>query len=189
MGRLDITKAAHDVRKEAVDAAQFLIAHNPQIDYQQKRPIDFGAINAHGAQPFDLKRFSPTDCSGSSISLIRCAGVRVLKDEKQRHALFAFKGIYDNGEGWTGSLGADLQHISRKEARPADFVLFPGHVVMLLQRPDKVDRSRPHLSFHPRDPLVESMGADADPSRFSLAMLDRYFPGGVVFLKTVPDDL
>jgi hypothetical protein len=185
MRTLKVSQDAHRMRHAIVEVARELIAHDSDIDYVQARPIPYHVIRkAKTGLYLDYSPRWKIDCSGSSILCVRAAALRVLEAE-DLHKIFALRGTYDDGYGWTGSLGPDLPHISAEEVRPGDFALFPGHVTVMLQRVYRADKKKPQVAFHRHDPMVESMGGNDDPSKMHLSV----FGSNVTFLKTVPDNL
>lgn len=118
-----------------VKNAQWGVANEPSIHYQQRRPID-GLT-----QPFKLPLY--TDCSGFATDCSKWA------DAADPN------GNGYNGSGYTGTMLAHCQHISQAEARPGDFVVYgnyPGEHTVIIEVPGT-------------DPLTISHGQEAGPMR------------------------
>ena len=138
------------VRQKIVAAARWGIANEPQIHYGEVRPIP-------------LARMLPltTDCSGFVTVCYFLAGA---PDPN---------GLDYSGEGWTGTLLRNLEHVHRDEALPGDLVVwggYPGrHVAILLDAGD--------------DPLLCSHGSERGPFAIRFSDESRYQPRRVAWLR------
>lgn len=127
----------HHGVKGALDNARWGVANEPQIHYQQSRPID-----GHG-HPHKLPLY--TDCSGSTIDYYEWAKA---PDPSGRG--------YDS-YGFTGDMLANAHHISKSEAKAGDYCVYgnyPGEHVTILDEPGSVP-----------DPMMLSHGQEAGPMR------------------------
>jgi hypothetical protein len=131
-----------NVRAKIVANAQWGIANNAAIHYQQSRPIE--GLNT----PRKLPLF--TDCSGFATDCAKWAGAR---DPNQNGY---------NGQGYTGTFLTGCRHIAREAARPGDYVVFGlyagTHVVILLEPGTVPD---PHCASH---------GQESGPSYYPLSV-------------------
>lgn len=128
-------KEHRGARKEIVSNAVWGVHNEPQIHYEQRRPID-GL-----SHPRRLPLY--TDCSGFATDCYKWAGA---PDPNGRG--------YD-GEGFTGTILQATQHVSKTQAKAADLVVFGGypgtHVVILVD-----------AGTH-ADPFCVSHGQEAGP--------------------------
>jgi peptidoglycan hydrolase-like protein with peptidoglycan-binding domain len=120
-------------RAAIVEHGRWGIAHEPQIHYQQSRPID--GLGHPRKLPLN------TDCSGFVTDCYNWAGAPDPNGRKY------------NGEGFTGTLLATGRRITKSQARPGDLVVYgPGtghHVCMVLEAGE--------------DPLLVSHGQEKGP--------------------------
>lgn len=117
--------------------ARWGVSNEPQIHYRQSRPID--GLNT----PHKLPLY--TDCSGFSTDCYKWAGAPDPNDNGY------------NGSGYTGTMLASCQHVSKSEARAGDLVVYgnyPGEHVVILEEAGIV-----------ADPMTISHGQEAGPMR------------------------
>ncbi len=142
-----------DLRSMIVEHALWGVDNEPQIHYQQLRPID--GLGTPGKLPLS------TDCSGFVTLCYAWSGA---PDPN---------GVAYNGSGFTGTLLGHLPHISAGEALPGDLVVLgPGtgdHVVVIVEAGS--------------DPLVVSHGQEAGPLRLRLSTETAAHAAPVTFLR------
>ena len=131
-----------NARSGILEVAKWGCAHEPEIHYQQLRPMD--GINSPHKLPLH------TDCSGFATLAYKWAGG---PDPN---------GSGFNGLGFTGTMLGHCRHVSKSAAKPGDLVVFgayPGtHVVILVE-----DGSH-------ADPLCVSHGQEAGPIEVRLSV-------------------
>lgn len=123
--------------KKVVENARWGAANEPSIHYRQSRPID--GLN----EPRKLPLY--TDCSGFATDCYHWAGAPDPNDN----------GF--SGQGYTGTMLASCQHISKDEARAGDLIVYgnyPGEHVVILDQAGSVS-----------DPYTISHGQEAGPIR------------------------
>lgn len=136
---------AEDVKRNAtVNAFRWLIAHEPQVHYQQWRPIPLWI------PPLTMPTAGiTTDCSGAVTLAAKWGG---LPDPN---------GLGYGGQGFTGTLLSHLAHIGREHVQRADLVVLgPGtgeHVCMVLEVPGPAGELV--LGSHGREagPLIDTL--------------------------------
>lgn len=144
------------VRQQIVANAKWGIANEPQIHYQQLRPMD----GLHEARKLPLQ----TDCSGFSTLCYAWAGA---PDPNGQNF---------SGQGYTGTM---LQHMTRiplAHVQPGDLVIWgpnPGHHVALV------------LEQGP-DPLLCSHGQEKGPFAIRFSEETKYQPAPAVWLSVLP---
>lgn len=151
----DRAKQAGDhaaLRDKIVGFARWGIANEPQIHYQELRPMD----------GLDQPKKLPlrTDCSGFTTLCYKWAGA---PDPN---------GLNFNGSGYTGTMLQHGRQIAQSAARPADLVVWgppPGHHVALVLETGT-------------DPLLCSHGSEDGPKRISLSVETQYQPKPVTWL-------
>lgn len=147
---------AGSVRDQIVAIARWGIANEPQIHYQQLRPMD--GI----AQPRKLPL--QTDCSGFVTLCYKWAGA---PDPN---------GLNFNGQGFTGTLLQSCGHISKSAARAGDLVVWgppPGRHVALVLDPGQ-------------DPTLASHGQERGPVQVKFSDACKYQPTPVTWLSCLP---
>jgi len=144
-------------RAEVVAEFRWLIAHEPQINYERLRPVPLGVprrtIPAGGIT---------TDCSGAVILACKWAGVPDPSGQNY------------SGEGFTGSFVSHLTHITRPMVQPGDvIVLGPGtgeHACLVLAKKGT-------------DLEVGSHGGTRGPLSIMLSVEAGYHQPPVTFLR------
>jgi hypothetical protein len=141
------------LREQIVANARWGIANEPQIHYEQLRPMD----------GLDPARRLPlhTDCSGFSTLCYAWAGA---PDPN---------GLGFNGQGYTGTMLQHMQRIPSSAVQPGDLVVWgpsPGHHVALV------------LEIGP-DPLLCSHGQEKGPFAIRFSEETRYQPQPAVWLS------
>lgn len=144
------------VREKIVEAAKWGIAHEPDVHYQQLRPMD----GLHHAFQLPLH----TDCSGFAT------------------LCYAWSGAPDpngqsfNGQGYTGTMLQHMRHIPQSAVQPGDLVVwgpFPGaHVAIVLE--------------HSADPMLCSHGQEKGPLAIRFSVETAYQPQPVSWLSCLP---
>lgn len=141
------------IRGKIVANARWGIQNEPQIHYQQLRPMD-GL-----AHPRKLPL--QTDCSGFVTLCFKWAGG---PDPN---------GLRFNGQGYTGTMLQACTHIARSAARPGDLVVWgppPGrHVAMVLEAGN--------------DPPLVSHGQEKGPVEIRFSIENQYQPAPAVWLS------
>lgn len=141
------------VRERIVAYALWGVANEPQIHYRQVRPID------NLDSPYTLPTW--VDCSGFVTCAYKPAGA---SDPN---------GNDYNGDGFTGTLLAHLEHIDRTELQAGDLIVFgPGsgdHVVVVVQAG--------------ANPLLVSHGTEGGPAQLTLSQEASYHRQPVTFLR------
>ncbi len=141
-----------------------LVAHEPQVHYDQVRPMTTRSILTPAALRAHLKAGLPLtmDCSESVTLLCRLAGL----DDPN--------GLGYNGLGFTGTLLSHLPHYSKPEnAMTGALVVFgtgTGHHVCMVRKPGK-------------NPLLFSHGQERGPIYISLSAEREFQPKPVTFLS------
>lgn len=144
------------LREQIVANAQWGIANEPAIHYEQLRPID----GLH--QPRKLPLY--TDCSGFSTLCYAWAGA---PDPN---------GLGYSGEGYTGTLLQHMKAIAAAAVQPADLVVWgppPGHHVALVLEPGP-------------DPLLCSHGQESGPAATRFSVESEYQPAPATWLSCLP---
>ncbi len=148
------TERALTLREQIVANARWGIANEPQIHYQQLRPID----GLHDARQLPLH----TDCSGFVTLCYAWAGA----DDPN--------GLDYSGLGYTGTLLRHLERVPLSAVQPGDLVVWgPGtgnHVALVLESDGK-------------DPLLCSHGQEKGPFAIRFSVETRYQPAPVVWLS------
>jgi hypothetical protein len=148
------TVAQHgSIREKIVANARWGIENEPQIHYDQTRPID-----GH-EHPFKLPL--RTDCSGFVTLCYEWAGG---SDPN---------GLAFSGLGYTGSLLTACQHIAKGAVQAGDLVIWgpsPGHHAALVLEPGD-------------DPLLASHGQEKGPVAVRFSVETQYQPGPVTWLS------
>jgi hypothetical protein len=153
---------AHDaaksrtIRDQIVANARWGIQNEPQIHYEQSRPID--AIDE--ARRLPLR----TDCSGFSTLCYAWAGA---PDPN---------GLAFNGQGYTGTMLRHMQRIPAAAVQPGDLVVWgpaPGHHVALVLEAGA-------------DPLLCSHGQEKGPFAIRFSEETKYQPQPAVWLACLP---
>ncbi|HEX3540078.1 MAG TPA: peptidoglycan-binding domain-containing protein [Acidimicrobiales bacterium] len=139
-----LSGSGHDgLREQIVAVALWGVAHEPDIHYEQRRPID-------GTNQIDKLPLS-TDCSGFATL---CYNWAAAPDPNGRD--------YD-GYGYTGTLLRGMEMISSAAAQAGDLVVIgPGngeHVVIIVEPGP--------------DPIVVSHGSEPGPKRQHLSVDQR----------------
>lgn len=150
-------------RNHAAGLMRWLIAHEPQIDYDQVRPMRTRRLTEQQlVDVFARGGRIETDCSETATLVCRLAGLA----DPNGHGY--------NGAGFTGDMLAHLPHYTdpAKAAVGALVVFGPGsgdHVCQVLE------------AGH--DPLLFSHGQDAGPIAIRLSAEKRVQRGPVTFLN------
>jgi len=156
------TARAHDaaksetVRVQIVANARWGIEHEPDVHYEQLRPID----GLHEAHRLPLH----TDCSGFSTLCYAWAGA---PDPN---------GLGYGGQGYTGTLLQHMERIPLSAVRPGDLVVWgppPGHHVALVLESGS-------------DPLLCSHGQEKGPLEIRFSVETHYQPPPAVWLSCLP---
>jgi cell wall-associated NlpC family hydrolase len=144
------------LRDKIVANARWGIANEPQIHYEQLRPID----GLHEPRKLPLR----TDCSGFVTLCYAWAGA---PDPN---------GLGYSGQGYTGTLLEHMQAIAADAAQPGDLVVWglpPGHHVALVLEPGP-------------DPLLCSHGQEAGPVAIRFSVESAYQPTPATWLRCLP---
>jgi len=144
------------VRKKIVANAQWGIAHEPQIHYEQSRPID----GIHRRRKLPLN----TDCSGFATLCYAWAGA----DDPN--------GLGYSGQGYTGTLLQHMKAISASAVQPGDLVVWgpsPGHHVAIVLQAGS-------------DPLLCSHGQEKGPIEIRFSVESEYQPSPATWLRSLP---
>jgi hypothetical protein len=154
--RLQQVTGGAGLRAKIVQLARWGIQNEPQIHYQQLRPVD------GMTQPKKLPLY--TDCSGFSTLCYKWAGSTV----------------DPNGGNWTGAYtGTMLQHcrhIPKSAVRPGDLVVwgaYPGHHVALVLEAGA-------------DPLLCSHGQEKGPFAITFSAESKFQPTPATWLSCLP---
>jgi hypothetical protein len=132
------------IRDKILENAHWGIQNEPQIHYEQLRPMD-GLEHPH-------KLPLQTDCSGFVTLCYKWAGG---PDPN---------GLKFSGAGYTGTMLQACSHIARSAARPGDLVVWgppPGHHVAMVLEPGS-------------DPWLVSHGQEKGPIRIQFSVEDGY---------------
>jgi cell wall-associated NlpC family hydrolase len=143
------------LRDKIVANARWGIANEPQIHYEQLRPID----GLHEPRKLPLR----TDCSGFVTLCYAWAGA---PDPN---------GLGYSGQGYTGTLLEHMQAIAADAAQPGDLVVWglpPGHHVALVLEPGP-------------DPLLCSHGQEAGPVAIRFSVESEYQPAPATWLSSL----
>lgn len=144
------------LRQRIVANAQWGIAHEPQIHYEQLRPID--GLTKRRKLPLH------TDCSGFSTLCYAWAGAQ---DPN---------GLGYSGQGYTGTLLQHMKAIAAEAAQPGDLVVWgppPGHHVALVLEPGA-------------DPLLCSHGEEKGPLEIRFSVESEFQPSPATWLSCLP---
>jgi Putative peptidoglycan binding domain/NlpC/P60 family len=144
------------VRQQIVANAKWGIKNEPQIHYQQLRPMD----GIHEARKLPLQ----TDCSGFSTLCYAWAGA---PDPN---------GLKYSGAGYTGTLLQNMRHIPLSGVQPGDLVVWgaaPGHHVALVLEAGA-------------DPLLCSHGQEKGPIEIRFSVESKYQPTPATWLSCLP---
>lgn len=144
------------LRARIVANARWGITNEPQIHYEQLRPID--GLKAPRKLPLH------TDCSGFSTLCYAWAGA---PDPN---------GLGYSGQGYTGTLLQHMKAIAAEAAQPGDLVVWgppPGHHVALVLEPGP-------------DPLLCSHGQEAGPAATRFSVETKYQPAPATWLSSLP---
>jgi hypothetical protein len=144
------------VRDQIVENARWGIENEPQIHYEQLRPMDA----VHEARKLPLH----TDCSGFSTLCYAWAGA---PDPN---------GVGFDGQGYTGTLLQHMQRIPLAHVQPGDLVVWgpsPGHHVALVLEPGP-------------DPLLCSHGQEKGPLAIRFSVETQYQPQPATWLSCLP---
>ena len=154
--RLQKVTGGTGLRAKIVQLARWGIQNEPQIHYQQLRPVD------GMSQPKKLPLY--TDCSGFSTLCYKWAGSTV----------------DPNGGNWTGAYtGTMLQHcrhIPKSAVKPGDLVVwgaYPGHHVALVLEAGA-------------DPLLCSHGQEKGPFAITFSAESKFQPTPATWLSCLP---
>lgn len=140
------------IRSKILDYATWGIDHEPEIHYQEARPMDHLDDLRHLPQTFD--------CSTFVTKAYKFAGA---SDPN---------GSGYNGYGYTGTLMNHCKHITREMLKPADIVVYgpyPGHHTAIILEPGT-------------DPLTASHGSERGPMRIRVSQERPYQPAGITYL-------
>ncbi len=143
------------LRGRIVANAQWGIAHEPQIHYEQLRPID----GLHEPRKLPLH----TDCSGFATL---CYAWAAAPDPN---------GLGYSGQGYTGTLLRHMKPVAADAAQPGDLVVFgppPGHHVALVLEPGP-------------DPLLCSHGEEQGPLAIRFSVESAYQPAPASWLSSL----
>jgi peptidoglycan hydrolase-like protein with peptidoglycan-binding domain len=151
--RQKATSKGSSIRDALVAFAQWGITNEPQIHYQQLRPMD--GIGKPKKLPLQ------TDCSGFVTLCYNWAGG---PDPN---------GTKFNGQGYTGTMLQACKHIAKSAAQPGDLVIWgppPGnHVAMVIEAG--------------ADPLLVSHGQEKGPIAIKFSVETKYQPTPVTWLS------
>jgi peptidoglycan hydrolase-like protein with peptidoglycan-binding domain len=145
------------IRKHIVANARWGIAHEPDVHYEQLRPME----GLREARKLPLH----TDCSGFSTLCYAWAGA---PDPN---------GVDYDGTGYTGTLLRHMEQIPLAAVQPGDLVVWgpgTGHHVALVLETDG------------RDPLLCSHGQEKGPLEIRFSVESRYQPSPAIWLA-LPD--
>ena len=150
------TVAQHgSLREKIVANARWGIANEPQIHYEQTRPID--------GHQHPSKLPLRTDCSGFVTLCYEWAGAG---DPN---------GLAFSGLGYTGTLLTGCRRIPKSAVQAGDLVIWgpsPGHHVALVLEPGD-------------DPLLASHGQEKGPIAIRFSVETKYQPGPVTWLSSL----
>jgi hypothetical protein len=144
------------VRQRIVANAQWGIAHEPQIHYEQLRPID--GLKTPRKLPLH------TDCSGFATLCYAWAGA---PDPN---------GLGYSGQGYTGTLLQHMKPIAVSAVQTGDLVVWgapPGHHVALVLEPGP-------------DPLLCSHGEEKGPLAIRFSVESEFQPAPATWLSCLP---
>ncbi len=145
------------LREKIVAEAQWGLTNAAAIHYKQLRPID--GINQRHKLPLD------TDCSGFVTLCYKWAGAG---DPN---------GLGFNGQGYTGTLLANLTAVTQSQVKAGDLVLWSrdgkGEHVALVLEPGS-------------DPMLVSHGEEAGPYTVRFSSSNRYHSGATVHWLRLP---
>lgn len=154
--RLQQVTGGAGLRAKIVQLARWGIQNEPQIHYQQLRPVD------GMTQPKKLPLY--TDCSGFSTLCYKWAGSTV----------------DPNGGNWagayTGTMLQHCRHIPKSAVRPGDLVVwgaYPGHHVALVLEAGA-------------DPLLCSHGQEKGPFAITFSAESKFQPTPATWLSCLP---
>ena len=141
------------IRDRIVQFAQWGINNEPQIHYEQRRPMD----------GVDQPRKLPlrTDCSGFSTLCYKWAGAPDPNGQNY------------NGQGYTGTMLQHGRQIAKSAVQPGDLVVWgpnPGHHVALVLEGGA-------------DPLLCSHGQEKGPFPIRFSEETKFQPGPVTWLS------
>ncbi len=154
--RREQAAATLTLRHQIVANARWGIANEPQIHYEQLRPID----GLHEPRKLPLS----TDCSGFATLCYAWAGA---PDPN---------GLGYSGAGYTGTLLQHMKAIAADAVQPGDLVVWgppPGHHVALVLEPGS-------------DPLLCSHGQEAGPAATRFSVESEYQPSPATWLSSLP---
>jgi cell wall-associated NlpC family hydrolase len=134
---------SHPIRDKIVHVAQWGVAHRAAIYYAETRPVP--DLDAPYKLPFT------TDCSGFVTLCYKWAGA---PDPNGHHYLGAMN---------TSAMAEHCRPIERSLLQPGDLVLWPDHVVVVVQ-----------LASHV---WVVSHGGAGDPDETTVEIQSRYQHG------------
>jgi cell wall-associated NlpC family hydrolase len=144
------------LRDQIVAVARWGIANEPQIHYEQSRPID----GLHDVHKLPLR----TDCSGFATLCYCWAGA---PDPN---------GNGYNGQGYTGTLLKAMRHIPPSAVQPGDLVVwgaYPGkHVALVIGIG--------------ADPQLASHGQERGPLAIAFSDESRYQKAAATWLSSLP---
>jgi hypothetical protein len=144
---------AGSVRDRIVEFARWGVANEPQIHYQQLRPMD--GVKQPRKLPLQ------TDCSGFVTLCYAWAGG---PDPN---------GLGFNGQGYTGTMLQRCAHIAQSAAKNGDLVIWgppPGHHVAMVMEAGP-------------DPLLVSHGQEKGPVAIRFSVENQYQSGPVTWLS------
>ncbi len=144
------------LRRRIVANAEWGIAHEPEIHYEQLRPID--GLKAPRKLPLH------TDCSGFATLCYAWAGA---PDPN---------GLGYSGQGYTGTLLHHMKAIAADAVQPGDLVVWgvpPGHHVALVLEPGS-------------DPLLCSHGEEKGPLAIRFSVESEFQPAPATWLSSLP---
>jgi NlpC/P60 family len=154
--RLQQVTGGAGLRARIVQLARWGIQNEPQIHYQQLRPVD------GMTEPKKLPLY--TDCSGFSTLCYKWAGSTV----------------DPNGGNWTGAYTGTMlthcRHVQKSAVRPGDLVVWgahPGHHVALVLEGGA-------------DPLLCSHGQEKGPFAINFSVESRFQPKPATWLSCLP---
>jgi hypothetical protein len=144
------------IRRKAVDYCEWALKNEPEIHYEQARPMRGLAVLKH----LPVRE----DCSEFATKALKYGGA---PDPN---------GLDYSGLGYTGTMLSHLPQITLPMVKPADLVVFgrfPGHHVCVVMEEGA-------------DPWLCSHGQEAGPIKVRFSVERTFQPNVVAWLRAVP---